>query len=99
MHSICFSSPLVSPSLTVHELLTQKQNIGIVLCLLLIQILAALWYSISYIPFARKVVIAFARRSVCKPCFDIYDEAKGAQGGGGKSGGSNKGFTFLADDG
>lgn len=72
--------------------------------MLLIEICAALWYSISFIPFARKMVIGVARRTVCKPCFQVYDEAKASAGGG--SGGSNnkggmsmKGFTSLSDDG
>jgi hypothetical protein len=70
-----------------------------VLCLLFIEILAALWYSISFIPFARKMVIAFARRSPCRPLFEAYDSMKapGSSGGGGASGSTSKGFTFLSD--
>ena len=63
---------------------------GIILVLLFIEILAAFWYSISYIPFGRKMVIAFLKRTICKPCFDLYSESGG--GGGGK-----KGFDFLPD--
>mmetsp|Transcript_4347 Transcript_4347/g.3897 ORF Transcript_4347/g.3897 Transcript_4347/m.3897 type:complete len:191 (-) Transcript_4347:97-669(-) len=62
-----------------------KQNVGIVIVLLLIQICAAFWYSISYIPFGRKIVIAFLRRTICKPCFELYDQAKGEGGGSGNS--------------
>jgi hypothetical protein len=48
-----------------------------VIVLLLIEIVAALWYSISYIPFARKIIGAFLRRqAICKPCFAVYDEAQ-----------------------
>ena len=76
-----------------------KVNIGIVIVLLLIQICAGFWYSISYIPFARKMVIAFLRRTICKPCFDAYDSIKGQSGGGegGNSmmGGNKKGFAML----
>lgn len=54
-----------------------KQNVFLVLFLLFIEVLAAVWYSISYIPFGRKIVIAFFRRTgVCMPCFYVYDQAK-----------------------
>jgi hypothetical protein len=76
----------------------QKQNIGIVLFLLFIEILAALWYSISFIPFARKMVIAMARRSPCKPLFEAFDSVKPAGSSGGGASGGSKGFTFLADN-
>lgn len=59
--------------------------------MLFIEILAAIWYSLSYVPFGRKMVIALLKRTICKPCFDVYEEAKG-KGGGGK-----KGFDFLPD--
>lgn len=48
--------------------------------LLLIEVVAAVWYSISYIPFARKLVIQMLRSTVCKPCFEAYDSMQ--QGGG-----------------
>lgn len=74
--------------------------------LLFIEVLAALWYSISYIPFARKMVIAGLRRTPCGPCIEAMDQAKAAvnestasaqksSSGGGMS---MKGFTFLKDD-
>jgi len=54
-----------------------KQNILLVLFLLVIEILAATWYSLSYIPFGRKITLAFLRRTgACFPCFYIYDEGK-----------------------
>jgi hypothetical protein len=49
-----------------------KQNVALVLVLLFIQVLAGLWYTASYIPFARKMIIAFFRNTLCKPCFDAY---------------------------
>jgi uncharacterized integral membrane protein len=55
----------------------QKQNIWLVLFLLFVEILAAVWYSISYIPFGRKIVITCMKKTVCKPCFDVYEESKG----------------------
>lgn len=53
-----------------------KQNILLILFLLFIEICAALWYSISYIPFGRKIVCKFFRTTgVCMPCFYVYDSA------------------------
>jgi hypothetical protein len=42
-----------------------------------VEILAAVWYSISYIPFGRKMVITCMKKTICKPCFDVYEESKG----------------------
>ena len=64
---------------------------GIVLVLLIIEVMAATWYAISYIPFGRKMVIAFLRRTICKPCFAVYDSVKGSGGGGAKGGGGGGG--------
>ncbi len=51
-----------------------KQNIFLVLFLLFIQIMAAVWYSISYIPFGRKMTLKFLRAIyICFPCFFVYD--------------------------
>jgi hypothetical protein len=51
-----------------------KQNVFLVLFLLLIEVLAATWYSISFIPFGRKVVLSFFRSTgVCMPCFALSD--------------------------
>jgi len=51
-----------------------KQNVILVLFLLFIEVLAAVWYSISYIPFGRKVCLAFMRQTgVCFPCFYVGD--------------------------
>eukprot|EP01038_Epipyxis_sp_PR26KG_P011692 gene11692-15655_t len=80
----------------VFSVAVAKVNIGIVIFLLFIEILAALWYSISYIPFGRKLVIAFFKRTICKPCADAGMFDKGAAGGAG--GGGKNGFAFLADD-
>jgi hypothetical protein len=85
-----------------------KQNIFIVLFLLIIQIFAALWYSISYIPFARQLVISVLRRSPCGPLIEAIDQVKGAAAEATSSGQKNntsnkggmnmKGFTLLNDD-
>lgn len=71
----------------------QKVNIGVVLVLLLIQIMAGIWYSASYIPFGRKIIITVLRNSICKPCFEAYDSMKGSGGG---NGGGNGGFSRLS---
>ena len=47
-----------------------RQNVVLVLFLLFIQILAGIWYTLSYIPFAQKVVIMFFKNTLCKPCCD-----------------------------
>lgn len=83
-----------------------KQNVGIVLFLLFIQVLAGLWYSISYIPFARKFILGMARRGPCKPCFELSDQMKESMGqanGSNKSGGmmgmgksDNSGGGFMS---
>jgi hypothetical protein len=67
-------SSRLSPTLPLSR---QKQNIWLVLFLLLIEILAAVWYSISYIPFGRKMAITCMKKTICKPCFDAYEESKG----------------------
>lgn len=78
-------------------------NIGVVIVLLLIEIIAALWYSISYIPFARKIVGAYLRRqAICAPCFAVYDEVQAKvnpnQGAAVFTGTkTKKGFTFLQE--
>lgn len=92
----------------VFSVAVAKQHIAIVLLLLFIEILAALWYSISYIPFARKIVISVLRRSPCGPCIEAFDKAKAgianatAGGKSDNSGGggfmSKRGFTLLNDD-
>ncbi|RYH02900.1 hypothetical protein EON65_47605 [archaeon] len=87
---------------------------GIVIVLLLIEILAALWYSISYIPFARKMIIAYLRRGPCQPCFQVYDDARESMGFQKNNtaadkvnnalsnvtgnNAKSKGFSFLRDD-
>jgi len=56
-----------------------KQNIFLVLFLLFIEVLAAIWYSASYIPFGRRMIIAFLRQiGICMPCFYVYDNVKEA---------------------
>ena len=94
--------PLHTYALTTAYLLIltslQKQNVGIVVVLLIIEVMAASWYAISYIPFGRKIVIAFLRRTICKPCFQVYDSVKGSEGGGGgKAGGGGGGMASQSE--
>ena len=42
--------------------------------------MAATWYALSYVPFGRKVVISFLRKTICKPCFQIYDARRANSG-------------------
>ena len=52
-----------------------KQNVFLVLFLLLVEIIAGAWYSLSYIPFGRKIVLQFFRATgVCFPCFYVSDK-------------------------
>ncbi len=54
-----------------------KQNVFLVLFLLAIEIIAGAWYSISYIPFGRKIVLSFLRATgVCFPCFYVSDNVQ-----------------------
>jgi hypothetical protein len=57
-----------------------KQNVFLVLFLLFIEVLAAIWYSISYIPFGRKIALQFLRQiGICMPCFFVYDSVQDAR--------------------
>jgi hypothetical protein len=54
-----------------------KQNVFLVLFLLAIEIIAGAWYSLSYIPFGRKIVLQFFRATgVCFPCFWVSDNVQ-----------------------
>jgi hypothetical protein len=53
------------------------QNIFLILFLLFIEICAAGWYTLSYVPFGRKIFMAFLRKTgACMPCFYVYDAVK-----------------------
>lgn len=50
------------------------QSVFLVLFLLLIEIIAGTWYSLSYVPFGRKIVCTFFRSlGICAPCFYVHD--------------------------
>jgi hypothetical protein len=51
-----------------------RQNVFLVLFLLLVEIIVGCWYSLSYVPFGRKIVCSFFRAlGVFAPCFYVYD--------------------------
>jgi hypothetical protein len=50
------------------------QNIVLIVFLLFIEVLAGVWYAASFIPYGRKMILAFLRKTCCGPCFDAYDE-------------------------
>ena len=65
----------------VFALAVSKQNIGLILVFLFLEILAGMWYGLSYIPFGRKMVSQFFRSiGICYPCYFVYDATHG-QGG------------------
>ena len=47
----------------VFALAVSGQNVGLVICMLIIEVCAASWYGLSYIPFGRKIVIGFVKRT------------------------------------
>jgi hypothetical protein len=54
----------------------EKQSIYLILFLLFVEICAALWYSISYIPGGRTIALSVMRSTgLCFPCFFVYDQA------------------------
>jgi Got1/Sft2-like family len=59
----------------VFSVAVAKQHVALVLFLLFIQILAGIWYTASYIPFAQKMIIAFFRNTLCKPCCDAAGQS------------------------
>ena len=50
-----------------------QQHIAIIITMLFVEILAAVWYSASYIPFGRKIILGCLRSTICGPCFATYD--------------------------
>lgn len=58
----------------VVALIKPHQSIFLVLFLLFIEVLAAIWYSASYIPFGRDFILSVLRKiGICFPCFAISD--------------------------
>jgi hypothetical protein len=60
--------------------LRQKQHVLLVIFLLLLEICAAVWYSASYIPYGRKMIISCFKNTCCRPCKDMFKD--GDNGGG-----------------
>jgi len=64
----------LSMLIVVFALAIAKQNIYLILFMLFIEVLAAIWYSISYIPYGRLFVSTLFRRTgLCFPCYACYD--------------------------
>ena len=58
-----------------------KQNIWLLIFCFVVEVLAATWYSISFIPFGRQIVCKFFRTlPCCAPCFAVSDSC--SEGGG-----------------
>jgi hypothetical protein len=61
----------------VFAVAVSKQNIFLIFFLLFVEILAAAWYTLSYVPFGRKICMNFLRSTgICFPCFYVYDACK-----------------------
>ena len=55
------------------------KSIYLILFLLFVEVLAAIWYSLSYIPFGRDFVSSIMRKTgLCFPCYFVYDEVNAA---------------------
>ena len=53
------------------------QSMAIVVICLIIQILAGIWYSATYIPFGRTLIKTALKKTICKPCWEGYLAVKG----------------------
>eukprot|EP01035_Chromulina_nebulosa_P018055 gene18055-23701_t len=64
----------LSMIIIVFAVAVTKQNIFLIIFLLIVEILAGTWYSLSFIPFGRKIVLTFLRSTgCCFPCFAASD--------------------------
>ena len=53
----------LSMLIIVFALAVSGQNVGLVICMLIVEVCAASWYGLSYIPFGRKIVVTFVKRT------------------------------------
>ena len=77
--------------IVVFAVAVAKVNQFLVLFLLIVEVCAGIWYAASYIPYGRKMILTFFRKTCCGPCCEAYDEAVGggsSGGGGGMFGGN-----------
>jgi hypothetical protein len=63
----------LSTLIVVFACAVTKQNILLILALLFVSYCASIWYSASYIPFGRKIILACLKRTICKPCADASE--------------------------
>lgn len=70
----------ISMLIIVFAVAVAKQHVALVLFLLVIEVMAAIWYSASYVPFGRKAILTVCRKYClcCLPCFQAYDAGKAA---------------------
>ncbi|KAJ1460412.1 Got1/Sft2-like family-domain-containing protein [Pelagophyceae sp. CCMP2097] len=48
-------------------------DVGLVLMMIVIQICASIWYTASYIPYGRRMIIKIFQSTCCKPCPKVCD--------------------------
>jgi len=53
-----------------------KQNIFLILFLLFVQYLSGIWYTASFIPFGRQMIVGCLKSTICKPCWEAYQAGK-----------------------
>lgn len=64
----------LSMLIIVFAVAVSKQNVFLVLFLLIVEMIAGAWYSLSYIPYGRKMALTCMRSTgVCYPCFACSD--------------------------
>ncbi len=48
-------------------------NVGVVVMLIFVQIGASIWYSASYIPYGRRMIVKIFQSTCCSPCPQVCD--------------------------
>lgn len=62
----------LSMLIVVFAVAISKQNIFLILFLLFIQYLSGIWYTASFIPFGRQMILGCLKSTICKPCWEAY---------------------------
>jgi hypothetical protein len=68
----------------------------LVLFLLFIQFCAGIWYTASYIPFGRKMILSCLKNTICRPCKPLFEKKGWGSGGEGSTSGSGGGGAAAA---
>lgn len=66
----------LSMLIVVFAVAVTKQNIFLILFLLFVSYCAGIWYSASFIPFGRKMILGCLKSTICKPCWDVYESTQ-----------------------